>query len=141
MYRGATYTYPASITITQIGLNAFQPAGTLETGYRVSPIPDYSSGSLALPPGAGVTTAPDHYIRGTITAFNVTAQKSFSRNMSIQVGYAGNRQRDMVRVDEPQLWDHWRRRRQSAVLSVPRHDRGTSTSSIPSAGSTMTHFK
>lgn len=97
MYRGATYTYPASITITQAGLNAFQPAGTLETGYRVSPIPDYSSGSLALPPGARVITAPDHYIRGTITGFNVTAQKSFSRNMSVQVGYAGNRQRDMVR--------------------------------------------
>ena len=97
MYRGATYTYPASITITQAGLNSFQPAGTLETGYRVSPIPDYSSGSLALPAGARVITAPDHYIRGTITAFNVTAQKSFSRNMSVQVGYAGNRQRDMVR--------------------------------------------
>ena len=97
MYRGATYTYPASITITQAGLNSFQPAGTLETGYRVSPIPDYSSGSLALPPGAGVTTAPDRYVRGTITAFNVTTQKSLSRNMSIQIGYAGNRQRDMVR--------------------------------------------
>jgi hypothetical protein len=97
MYRGATYTYPASITINQAGLNSFQPAGTLETGYRVSPIPDYSSGSLALPSGAGVTTAPDNYIRGTITAFNVTAQKSFSRNMSVQVGYAGNRQREMVR--------------------------------------------
>ena len=37
MYRSATYTYPASITITQSGLNSFQPAGTLETGYRVSP--------------------------------------------------------------------------------------------------------
>ena len=79
MYRGATYTYPASITLSQAGLNSFQPAGTLETGYRVSPIPDYSSGSLALPPGARVITAPDNYIRGTITAFNVTAQKSFSR--------------------------------------------------------------
>jgi hypothetical protein len=98
MYRGATYTYPASITITQTGLNSFQPAGTLEAGYRVSPIPDYSSGSLALPAGARVITAPDHYIRGTITGFNVTAQKSFSRNMSVQVGYAGNRQRDMVRA-------------------------------------------
>ena len=97
MYRGATYTYPASITLTQNGLNSFQPAGTLETGYLVSPIPDYSSGSLALPAGAGVTTAPDNYIRGTITAFNVTAQKAFSRNMSVQVGYAGNRQRDMIR--------------------------------------------
>lgn len=97
MYRGATYTYPASITINQAGLNSFQPAGTLETGYRVSPIPDYSAGSLALPPGIGVTTAPDNYIRGTITAFNVTAQKSFSRNMSVQIGYAGNRQREMVR--------------------------------------------
>ncbi len=97
MYRGATYTYPASITLSQTGLNSFQPAGTLERGYLVSPIPDYSSGSLALPPGARVITAPDHYVRGTITAFNVTAQKSFSRNMSVQVGYAGNRQRDMVR--------------------------------------------
>ena len=78
MYRSATYTYPASITIAQTGLNSFQPAGTLESGYRVSPIPDYSTGSLALPPGIGTTTAPDNYVRGTITAFNVTAQKSFS---------------------------------------------------------------
>jgi hypothetical protein len=97
MYRSATYTYPASITIAQTGLNSFQPAGTLESGYRVSPIPDYSTGSLALPPGIGTTTAPDNYVRGTITSFNVTAQKSFSANMSVQVGYAGNRQRDMVR--------------------------------------------
>ncbi len=97
MYRNATYTYPASITIAQTGLNSFQPAGTLESGYRVSPIPDYSTGSLALPPGIGTTTAPDNYVRGTITAFNVTAQKSFSRNMSVQVGYAGNRQREMIR--------------------------------------------
>jgi hypothetical protein len=97
MYRGATYTYPASITTSQVGLNSFMPAGTLETGYRVAPVPDVSSGALALPPGIGVTTAPDNYIRGTITAFNVTAQKSFSRNMSVQVGYAGNRQREMIR--------------------------------------------
>jgi Carboxypeptidase regulatory-like domain/TonB dependent receptor len=97
MYRNATYTYPAAITISQVGLNSFQPAGTLETGYRVAPPPDVSSGSLALPPGVGVTTAPDNYVRGTITAFNVTAQKSFSRHMSVQIGYAGNRQREMIR--------------------------------------------
>jgi len=97
MYRGAMYTYPAAITINQVGLNSFQPAGTLETGYLVSPPPDVSSGSLALPPGVGVTTAPDDYTRGTITAFNVTAQKSLSRQMSVQLGYTGNRQRDMVR--------------------------------------------
>jgi outer membrane receptor protein involved in Fe transport len=33
MYRNATYTYPASVTITSVGLNGFTPAGTLESGF------------------------------------------------------------------------------------------------------------
>src|SRR4029453_3696103 len=37
------------------------------------------------------------YVRGTITAFNVTAQKSLSAKMRGRVGCAGNRQREMVR--------------------------------------------
>lgn len=98
MYRNATYTYPAAVTVRQDGINGFQPGGTLEEGFAVVPPPDYSSGSLALPPGVGVTSVPDHYIRGTITGFNVTAQKAFGGNMSVQVGYAGNRQRNMIRT-------------------------------------------
>jgi outer membrane receptor protein involved in Fe transport len=54
MYRNATYTYPASVTITSVGLNGFTPAGTLETGFPVIPTPDRSQGSLAQPAGVGL---------------------------------------------------------------------------------------
>jgi hypothetical protein len=97
MYRNAIYTYPTTIAINNVGLNSFQPARTIESGYPIAQLPDLSSGSLALPAGVGVNSAPDNYVRGTITAFNLTAQKALSPHLSVQVAYVGNRQRDMVR--------------------------------------------
>lgn len=97
MYRNATYTYPASVTITSVGLNAFTPAGTLEQGFPVIPQPDRSQGVLDLPRGVGVTTSPETFIRGRITAYNVAAQQQVGRNMSVQLAYVANRQREMTR--------------------------------------------
>lgn len=97
MYRNATYTYPASVTINSVGLNAFTPAGNLDTGFPVIPAPDRSSGSVALPAGVGVTSSPASYIRGKITAWNVTAQQQVGANMSVQLAYVGNRQEDITR--------------------------------------------
>lgn len=97
MYRNATYTYPASVTITSVGLNAFTPAGTLEQGFPVIPAPDRSAGSLALPSGVGVTTSPENFIRGRITAYNLTAQQQVGQYMSVQLAYVANRQREITR--------------------------------------------
>ncbi len=97
MYRNATYTYPASVTVTNVGLNAFQPAGTLDQGFPLITAPDISSGVLALPAGVGVTSSPDSFTRGRITAYNVTVQQQVGESMSVQVGYVANRQREMTR--------------------------------------------
>lgn len=97
MYRNAMYTYPASVTITTVGLNGFTPAGTLEGGFPVIPSPDRSKGSLALPAGVGVTSSPANFVRGKITAWNITAQQQVGSNMSVQLAYVGNRQEDMTR--------------------------------------------
>ena len=63
----------------------------------VVPQVDLSSGSVALPLGAGVTTYRDEYIRGTITSYNVTLQKLLPHSLSVQVGYVANRQNDITR--------------------------------------------
>lgn len=97
MYRNATYTYPASVTITSVGLNGFTPAGTLEGGFPVIPAPDRSQGSLALPRGVGVTSSPANFVRGKITAWNVTAQQQVGADMSVQLSYVANRQREITR--------------------------------------------
>ena len=97
MYRNATYTYPASVTVTNVGLNAFHPAGTLDQGFPLITAPDISSGVLALPAGVGVTSSPGSFTRGRLTAYNVTVQQQIGESMSVQLGYGANRQREMTR--------------------------------------------
>jgi hypothetical protein len=97
MYRNATYTYPASVTVNGVGLNAFTPAGTLDQGFPIIPVPDRGQDSLALPAGVGVTSSPASFVRGRIAAWNVTAQQQLSTNISVQVAYVANRQEKMTR--------------------------------------------
>jgi hypothetical protein len=89
--------FPAVITIDQVGVNTFSSAGSLSEGVPVVPQVDLSTGSVALPAGAGVTTYRDEYIRGTITSYNVTLQKLLPYSLSVQVGYVANRQKGITR--------------------------------------------
>ena len=58
---------------------------------------DLSSGVVRLPAGAGVTTLEGEFVRGTISSWNVTAQKLFPHSLSVTVGYVANRQNDQTR--------------------------------------------
>ena len=89
--------FPAVITINEVGPNTLAAAGTLSEGVPVVPQVDLTTGSVALPSGAGVTTYREEYIRGTITSYNVTLQRLLPHSMSVQVGYVANRQNDITR--------------------------------------------
>jgi len=54
-------------------------------------------GTVSLPRGAGFTTVDQNFKRGTITSFNVTYQRLLPFQLNAQIGYVGNRQRDMIR--------------------------------------------
>ena len=77
--------------------NTFTPVGSLSEGVPLVPALDLSSGVVRLPAGAGVTTLDEEFVRGTITSWNVTAQKLFPHSLSVTVGYVANRQNDQTR--------------------------------------------
>jgi hypothetical protein len=91
--------FPVHVGITDVGETPFTPVGSISDGYPELPIIDITSGSLALPAGAGVTTLEntETFIRGHITSFNVSAQKLLPHDITVQVGYVGSRQDDMMR--------------------------------------------
>jgi hypothetical protein len=93
---GIAQSFPKLIALTQTGPNTFAPVGSLSDGVPVIPELDLTQGTVKLPPGTGVTTVQDAYVRGTITSWNVTAQRLFPHDMSVQVGYVANRQRNMT---------------------------------------------
>ena len=94
---GIAQAFPQIIQITESGTNAFTPVGSLSAGVPLVPALDLSSGVVRLPTGAGVTTLDQEFVRGTITSWNVTAQKLFPHSLSVTVGYVANRQNDQTR--------------------------------------------
>ena len=94
---GIAQAFPQVIQITQNGVNTFTPVGSLSQGVPIVPELDLSSGVVRLPSGAGVTTLNKEFVRGTITSWNVTAQKLFPHSLSVTIGYVANRQNDQTR--------------------------------------------
>ena len=94
---GIAQAFPQIIQITESGPNTFTPVGSLSEGVPIVPELDLSSGVVRLPAGAGVTTLDQDFVRGTITSWNVTAQKLFPHSLSVTVGYVANRQNDQTR--------------------------------------------
>jgi hypothetical protein len=90
------YSFPATILLTETGANTFTPVGSLNSGVSIIPAADIASGSVSLPPGTGVVTDRDRYIRGHITSYNLTVQRLFRYGLNAQVAYVANRQRDMT---------------------------------------------
>ena len=90
-------SFPQTIVITENAPNNVTAVGSLSEGSTIVEPADQSSGVLVLPPGAGVNTYQDKYVRGKISSWNVTAQKAFGQRMSLQVGYVANRQNGMTR--------------------------------------------
>ena len=94
---GIAQAFPQIIQITESGPNTFTPVGSVSTGVPLVPALDLSPGVVRLPAGAGVTTLEGEFIRGTITSWNVSAQKLFPHSLSVTVGYVANRQNDQTR--------------------------------------------
>jgi len=95
---GIAQAFPQVIQITQSGPNTLTPVGSLSAGVPLVPPLDLSPGVVQLPAGAGVTTLENAaYVRGTITSWNVSAQKLFPHSLSVTVGYVANRQNDQTR--------------------------------------------
>jgi hypothetical protein len=95
---GIAQAFPQIIAITQSGPNTFTPVGSLSEGVPIVPPLDLSPGVVRLPAGAGVTTLEGDFTRGTITSWNVTAQKLLPYSLSVQVGYVANRQDNQTRA-------------------------------------------
>jgi hypothetical protein len=93
---GTMYSYPATIILTENGVNGFTPVGSLSDGVTNIPAVNIASGSVPLTPGTGVVTDQGSYVRGHITSYNVTVQKLLPFSLSAQIGYVANRQNQMT---------------------------------------------
>ena len=85
----ADFIPAASLT----GLNGTDLGGgsySVPTGIQLLPLPDLSSGSIALPTSAGTTTIPNPFHRGYINSFNFTVQQEV-KGFVIETGYVGAR--------------------------------------------------
>jgi hypothetical protein len=87
---GGSSTTPAAMSLT--GTNAVGLLSALPVGLAplLVPLPDTSSGSIPLPPGAGSRTWPLNFRRGYINSFNFTIQQEFA-GFSAEAGYVGAR--------------------------------------------------
>jgi hypothetical protein len=90
--------FPVNVQINEAGATNFTPVGSFSDGYPKLPILDLTQPIITVPNGASITTnEPGNYTRGVITTFNATVQKVLPGSFTAQVGYVGNRQRNMVR--------------------------------------------
>ena len=100
-------SYPSTINVTNVPANTadFIPAASLTglngtglgggsynvpTGLVLLPLPDLSSGSVALPTSAGTTTIPNPFHRGYINSFNLMVQHEWN-GVVVETGYVGAR--------------------------------------------------
>jgi hypothetical protein len=90
--------FPVNVQINETGANTFTPIGSFSDGYPKLPILDLTQPIIVVPAGVAVTTNElGRYTRGVITTFNATVQKVLPYAFTVQIGYVGNRQRDMAR--------------------------------------------
>jgi hypothetical protein len=87
---GGSGTTPAIISLT--GTNAVGLLSALPVGLTplLTPLPDLSSGIVALPAGKGTRTWPTDFRRGYINSFNFTLQQEY-KGLTVEAGYVGAR--------------------------------------------------
>jgi Carboxypeptidase regulatory-like domain/TonB dependent receptor-like, beta-barrel len=82
--------YPATVTFAFPGATSYIPFGTLEQGIPLFFAPDLSSGSVDLPPNAGMGSPyADAVHRGYIQSWNLTYERRLPWNMSLATSYVG----------------------------------------------------
>lgn len=94
---GIAQAFPQIIALNQSAPNSFSAVASLDEGVPLVPELDFSTGTVSVPRGAGVTTIQDEFLRGTITSYNVTVQRLLPHSMSLQLGYVANRQKGLTR--------------------------------------------
>ena len=90
-------SFPQTIVINEAAPNNLTAVGSLSQGATIVQPANQSSGVLTLPPGAGVNTYKDEFVRGRISSWNVSAQKALGTRMSATFAYVANRQNGMLR--------------------------------------------
>lgn len=89
-YDGLTADYVPAASLT--GLNATALGGgtyTVPTGITLSPIPNISGGTIALPTNASTTTFVNPFKRGYINSYNFMVEHEFVKDLVFQTGYVG----------------------------------------------------
>ncbi len=62
---------------------------SVPTGIVLQPLPNLSSGVIALPTSVSTTTIPNPFKRGFINSYNLTIEQQFGRSVTLNVGYVG----------------------------------------------------
>jgi hypothetical protein len=88
-YRNMTTAYPAIISQSFSGANAYSAAGSTVTGIPAPVLPDLSSGSVLLPTSLTTTTMPKNYRRGYIESYNLAVQRDLGKGYTLQAAYVG----------------------------------------------------
>jgi hypothetical protein len=84
------------------GAENFDAAFTLADGPRAQVFPNVpANGQFPLPNGVFSRALPRTQRPPTVDAFNVTIQRQLTDSMSVEVGYVGNRGRDVFAGDGP----------------------------------------
>ena len=82
----------------------FDRVFTLESGPPPATFPAVpASGRFPLPNGVSARALPTQQRPPTVDAFNVTVQRQLTDSMSVEVGYVGNRGRDVFAGDGPEI--------------------------------------
>ena len=82
----------------------FDRVFTLASGPPAATFPSVpSSGRFPLPNGVFTRALPTQQRPPTVDAFNITVQRQLSDTMSVEVGYVGNRGRDVFAGDGPAI--------------------------------------
>ena len=83
--------YPMLLAYNLTAPNSAAPAGLLRNGIPASPVPDISSGTVAVPNGVNVLTLGDSFKRPYIQSWNLVLEKNIGLGFTASAGYVATR--------------------------------------------------
>jgi outer membrane receptor protein involved in Fe transport len=84
--------YPATIAVSDAGVNTFTPYGNLANGIPAAPSPNLASGNIPLPRGVSMRSPdPNDVKRGYTDSWNVFVERRVPHDFIVSVGYVGTR--------------------------------------------------
>jgi Carboxypeptidase regulatory-like domain/TonB dependent receptor-like, beta-barrel len=107
---GSLFGHSVTQNLPVLAVQELNPPSTFDRVFTLAsgpPPPTFpavpSSGRFPLPDGVFARALPEQQRPPTVDAFNITAQHQVTTTMSIEVGYVGNRGRDVFAGDGPAL--------------------------------------